>query len=143
MTNGLLALYQSTVALHERFNTSQTVQQSLKMFTEEFNEVLNEVPSGNIDKLTDEIVDCLVTTIGVFISISKTPNKMGDFEVYQAVFFMTKYLNDIYLIYRKNSISYEQLETSINRVIAKNDAKTTETHELDKTTGKITRKIIN
>jgi len=34
--NSLLSLYNSTVALHERFNTSQTVQQSLNRFTEEY-----------------------------------------------------------------------------------------------------------
>lgn len=137
MTNSLVALYESTVALHERFNTSQTVQQSLKMFAEEYNEVLNEIPKGDKIKISEEFVDVLVTTLGVTMSIGKSNDKI---EIYQALFIMLKGLGELYFAIRKAGVESKDLEPSVLNVVAKNNAKTLETHELDKTTGKITRK---
>lgn len=139
MPNKFVELYESTVALYERFNTSQTVQQSLERFNEEYQETLNEVPLGDLNRLSDEFVDAIVTTIGVFRSISKSNNAN---ENIQAVFFVMKHLHNLYLVIRKNKVSDELIEKSIDRVIQKNNAKTTNTHELNKATGKITRKVI-
>ena len=136
MANYLAELYQSTVELHERFNTSQTVQQSLELFTEEYTETLNEVPTGNKERLTEEFVDTLVTTIGVFRSIVKSENNLKNLN---AMFLVIKKLHELYLVIRKNDISNEQLEKSFEKVINKNNAKTLETHTLDHSTGKIKR----
>ena len=136
MPNKFVELYESTVALHERFNTSQTVQQSLERFNEEYQETLNEVPLGDLNRLSDEFVDAIVTTIGVFRSIAKSSNASANI---QAMFFVMKHLHNLYLVIRKNKVSDELIEKSIDRVIQKNNAKTLETHELDKATGKIKR----
>lgn len=137
--NSLLSLYQSTVALHERFNTNQTVQQSLELFTEEYNEVLDAVTKGDLENTKEEFVDCVVTAIGVFHSMSKSESNYNNL---QALFVMLKSFQELYLVIRKAGVTSEMLETPINKVIAKNDAKTLETHELNTTTGKITRKVI-
>lgn len=135
--NSLVELYQSTVALHERFNTSQTVQQSLERFSEEYNEVLNEIPSGNKDKISEEFADVLVTVIGVIRSIEKSNSKV---EIYQALFLMLKGLGELYFAIRKSGVESKDLEPFVLKVAAKNNAKTLETHYLDSLTGKIKRK---
>lgn len=137
--NSLLSLYQSTVALHERFNTSQTVQQSLNRFTEEYNEVLDAVTNQDLENIKEEFVDVLVTAIGVFLSMSKSES---NFNNLQALFVMIKGFQELYLVIRKAGVTSEMLETPINKVIAKNNAKTLETHELNSETGKITRKVV-
>lgn len=139
MTNALYDLYQSTVALHERFNTNQTVQQSLNRFTEEYNEVLDAVTKNDLENTKEEFIDCLVTAIGVFVSIGKSDSNINNFK---AFFILLKGFQELYLVIRKAGVTSEMLEEPINKVIRKNNAKTLETHELNATTGKITRKVI-
>ena len=135
--NSLVELYQSTVALHERFNTSQTVQQSLERFTEEYNEVLNEIPDAHRDNIANEFVDSLVTIIGVLRSIDKSTNEK---ENYQAMFVVIKGLAELYFAIRKVHVENQHIQEAVQRVIVKNNAKTVETHYLDQETGKIKRK---
>lgn len=137
LSNNLINLYESTVALHERFNTSQTVQQSLERFVEEYTETLDALNSENVrDDLKHEFVDCLVTVIGVFRSISKSDNNL---ECLSALFFVIKSLYELYVVYRKQGLEAKDLEQPILDVIKKNDSKTLKTHYLSKETGKITR----
>lgn len=136
VSNLLVELYNSTVALHERFNTNQTVQQSINLFAEEYNEVLDAASKQDKEQIAHEFVDCLVTIIGVFRSIEKNNSNK---DALQALFVIVKDMYSLYLVLRRNGISNDMLNEPIVRVITKNNAKTLETHKLDTVTGKIQR----
>lgn len=136
--NILVSLIQSTNDLHNRFGTAQTIEQSLLFLTEEYNEVLDAVSNSepDIENLKEEIVDVIVTLVGVVKSMFDAPHNTN---VLKAMYPISKIIGDVYLIAKRNKITSEDLQTAIEKVINKNNAKTLETHYVNQETGKITR----
>lgn len=136
--NILVSLIQSTNDLHNRFGTAQTIEQSLIYMTEEYNEVLDAISTDepDLDNLKEEIVDVIVTLIGVVKSMFNDSNNTN---VLKVMYPISKMIGDVYLIAKRNKITSEDLQKSIDVVINKNNAKTFETHYVNRETGKITR----
>ena len=136
--NILVSLIQSTNDLHNRFGTAQTVEQSLNYLAEEYNEVIDAVSSSepDIENLKEEIVDVIVTLVGVVKSMFTDSNNTS---VLKTMYPISKIIGDVYLIAKRNKITSEDLQSAMQVVINKNNAKTLETHYVNKETGKITR----
>lgn len=139
--NNFSKLVQSTLDLHNRFGTAQTVEQSQQIFTEEYNEVLDAVSQGeSVERISQEFVDAIVTVIGIFRSLFNSDN-IGAFSA-STLFFMIKSVYELYIVIRKNNVKPEDIEKAMVFVIEKNNNKSLGSHEFNSVTGKITRKVI-
>lgn len=135
--NKFTELINSTLELHQRFNTNQTVKQAAERVVEEFEECINAVEDENLNNLREEIVDVFVTLIGLALSFTKSTD---GFEVFKHLWEIARILRGIHALTTKYNITYDVLVPYMDKVILKNNSKTSETHYLDNKTGKITRK---
>lgn len=117
-------LIQSTISLHQRFGTNQTLEDAYLIFMEEYNEWVDEGmkhpdfadgdPSDtfSLDSFNEEMVDVFVTLVGLSIAMSK----------------------------REGKNHYLPLINAMQAVTDKNNAKDETTHYLNEKTGKVTRR---
>lgn len=111
--DSLQALWDSTANLYARFGLVPIADVARRVFMEEVGEFMvahvqaqNATNVGVSQALVEEAADVLVTTLGMLMAYTQTPDALRD---------------------------------AIQRVIAKNDAKTLDTHEVN-SAGKIARK---
>lgn len=135
--NKFIELIQSTLDLHSRFETKQTVKQAAERVVEEYEECINAVEDENLKLLREEIVDVFVTLIGLTLSFTKSND---GFEVFKHLWEIARVLRGIYAFTTKYEITYDLLVPYMDLVIKKNNSKTFETHFLNDKTGKIERK---
>lgn len=133
--NKFYELYQSTKDFHTRFNSNQDLITTWDIFFEEYNECVEHTDLAN---LKEEIVDLIVTSFKLFEMIYNPESSIK--QAFTAFFSMARCISDVALIAQKNGVKVEDLEVIFDKVIAKNNAKTTETHYLNPVTGKITRR---
>lgn len=136
--NKFYELFKSTIDLHKRFDTKQDLNVSFDIFFEEYAECVEAVANNDTDNLAEEIVDAIVTSIKVWQNIFAESETTK--QAFTAYFALVRSLHEISGLARKAELNLSDLEPYFDKVIAKNNAKTEETHYLNLETGKITRR---
>lgn len=128
-------LYQSTINLHNRFELKQEPKQAFTVFREEIDEVLTTTTK---EQILEELVDVIVTLFGIEIALTKA---FEDEKSWRYSWLVILDLNRILTHYTETFDELPkmtEIQPFIDKVIVKNDAKTSETHTI--VAGKITRK---